>query len=89
MAAKINVGQFAKLGNGTKLHYVSAGEAGRPLILFVHGFPEFWYEWAAQLPEFGEDHLPLRQICAGLIYLICLLIWVLIKPDTLSMICAC
>ena len=27
-----------------------------PLILFVHGFPEFWYEWKDQLVEFGRDH---------------------------------
>jgi pimeloyl-ACP methyl ester carboxylesterase len=26
------------------------------LILFVHGFPEFWYAWKDQLAEFGRDH---------------------------------
>ena len=25
-------------------------------MLFVHGFPEFWYEWHKQLDEFGKDH---------------------------------
>ncbi len=25
-------------------------------MLFVHGFPEFWYEWHNQLDEFGKDH---------------------------------
>ena len=34
----------------------SAAGAG-PLILFVHGFPEFWYEWKDQLAEFARDHL--------------------------------
>jgi pimeloyl-ACP methyl ester carboxylesterase len=24
--------------------------------MFVHGFPEFWYEWKNQLAEFGRDH---------------------------------
>ena len=27
-----------------------------PLIIFLHGFPEFWYEWKDQLPEFAKDH---------------------------------
>src|SRR6202162_2846523 len=40
--------------NGVRLHYVTAGKG--PLILFLHGFPEFWYEWKNQLVEFGKDH---------------------------------
>src|ERR1700730_15414820 len=40
--------------NGVRIHYVSAGKG--PLILFLHGFPEFWYEWKNQLAEFGKDH---------------------------------
>lgn len=40
--------------NGVRLHYVSHG-AG-PLIMFLHGFPEFWYTWKNQLAEFGKDH---------------------------------
>ena len=40
--------------NGVRLHYVRAGRG--PLIMFLHGFPEFWYEWKNQLAEFGRDH---------------------------------
>jgi pimeloyl-ACP methyl ester carboxylesterase len=40
--------------NGVRLHYVTVG-TGR-LIMFVHGFPEFWYEWKNQLAEFGRDY---------------------------------
>jgi epoxide hydrolase 4 len=40
--------------NGVRLHYVTAGKG--PLILFLHGFPEFWYEWKNQLVDFGKDH---------------------------------
>jgi pimeloyl-ACP methyl ester carboxylesterase len=40
--------------NGVRLHYVSAGKG--KLILFVHGFPEFWYGWKNQLTEFGQDY---------------------------------
>jgi pimeloyl-ACP methyl ester carboxylesterase len=40
--------------NGIRLHYVTAGK-GR-LIMFAHGFPEFWYEWKNQLAEFERDY---------------------------------
>jgi pimeloyl-ACP methyl ester carboxylesterase len=40
--------------NGIRLHYVMNGTG--KLVLFVHGFPEFWYAWKDQLAEFGRDH---------------------------------
>lgn len=40
--------------NGQRLHYVTEGTG--PLLLFLHGFPEFWYAWKAQLAEFGHDY---------------------------------
>jgi pimeloyl-ACP methyl ester carboxylesterase len=46
----------ARLGNGTRLHYAQSGDPGKRLMLFVHGFPEFWAAWEAQLLEFGLDH---------------------------------
>ena len=49
--------------NGVRLHYVSAGKG--PLILFLHGFPEFWYEWKDQLAEFGKDHLAVAPDLRG------------------------
>ncbi len=49
--------------NGIRLHYAHAGQ-GRPM-LFVHGFPEFWYEWRRQLVEFGADHLALAPDMRG------------------------
>jgi pimeloyl-ACP methyl ester carboxylesterase len=38
--------------NGVRLHYVEAGptSADAPLILLLHGFPEFWYSWRHQIP---------------------------------------
>jgi pimeloyl-ACP methyl ester carboxylesterase len=36
------------LVNGVRLHYVEAG-AG-PLVVLLHGFPEFWYCWRHQIP---------------------------------------
>lgn len=40
--------------NGIKLHCVTQG-AG-PLMLMLHGFPEFWYSWRSQIPEFAPDY---------------------------------
>jgi len=39
--------------NDMRLHYISAGTGD--LIMFVHGFPEFWLAWEKQLAEFGRD----------------------------------
>jgi len=47
------VHKFAAV-NGVKLHYVEQGKG--PAILFLHGFPEFWYAWKDLLPEFAQDH---------------------------------
>jgi len=49
--------------NGVRLHYARAG-AG-PLMVFVHGFPEFWYEWKHQIAEFGRDHLAVAPDLRG------------------------
>ena len=46
--------QFADV-NGVRLHYASAGQG--PLVLFLHGYPSFWYQWKDQMAEMGRDHL--------------------------------
>lgn len=43
--------------NGVRVHYASSGNPANKLILFLHGFPEFWYAWRNQLAEFGKDLL--------------------------------
>lgn len=42
------------MSNGIRLHYVTQGEG--PLMLMLHGFPEFWYSWRHQIPEFAKDY---------------------------------
>ncbi len=38
--------------NGIRLHWVEAGSG--PLIVLLHGFPEFWYSWRHQIPALAE-----------------------------------
>lgn len=38
--------------DGVKIHYVTAGKG--PLVVLIHGFPDFWYSWRAQMPELAK-----------------------------------
>lgn len=49
--------------NGVTLHYAKSGKG--ELILFLHGFPEFWYAWKNQLAEFGRDRLAVAPDMRG------------------------
>jgi pimeloyl-ACP methyl ester carboxylesterase len=40
------------LTNGIRMHYVTQGEG--PLIVLLHGFPEFWYSWRHQISFLAE-----------------------------------
>jgi pimeloyl-ACP methyl ester carboxylesterase len=43
---------YTWLPSGIKLHLVQKGDPKAPTILFLHGFPEFWYGWRHQLDFF-------------------------------------
>jgi pimeloyl-ACP methyl ester carboxylesterase len=38
--------------NGVRLHCAVAGDG--PLVILLHGFPDFWYGWRNQLPALAE-----------------------------------
>jgi pimeloyl-ACP methyl ester carboxylesterase len=42
---------FADSG-GVKIHYVSQGKG--PLVVLIHGFPDFWYSWRDQMPALAK-----------------------------------
>ena len=42
---------YAEIGD-VKLHYVEAGDG--PLIVLLHGFPEFWFGWRLQIKPLAE-----------------------------------
>ena len=70
--------EFADV-NGVRIHYAIARPAnqetgertgkaratGTKLIIFLHGFPEFWYAWRKQLDEFGRDFIAVAPDMRG------------------------
>ena len=40
--------------DGVKIHYAKAGEG--PLIVFIHGFPDYWYTWREQMEGLAGDY---------------------------------
>jgi len=40
--------------NGLSLHIVEAGRAGDPVLVLLHGFPEFWWAWRHQITPLAE-----------------------------------
>ena len=36
--------------NGVNLHVVQAGPVDGPLVILLHGFPEYWNGWKKQMP---------------------------------------
>ena len=52
----IKTNNFASLPNGIRIHYASCGESHKPLLLCLHGFPEFWYSWKDLMPSLAEDY---------------------------------
>jgi pimeloyl-ACP methyl ester carboxylesterase len=38
--------------DGVKIHYVTKGDG--PLLVMIHGFPDFWYTWREQMPALAE-----------------------------------
>lgn len=39
--------------NGIKIHYATMGEG--PLVVMIHGFPDFWYSWRDQMEDLSEN----------------------------------
>ena len=39
--------------DGVKIHYASLGEG--PLVVMIHGFPDFWYTWRDQMHALSGD----------------------------------
>jgi epoxide hydrolase 4 len=46
---------FADSG-GVKIHYAALGDKKNPLIVMIHGFPDFWYTWRDQMEVLSKDY---------------------------------
>ena len=40
--------------NGVKIHYATLGKG--PLVVMIHGFPDYWYTWRHQMQALADDH---------------------------------
>jgi epoxide hydrolase 4 len=40
---------------GVRIHYAARGQHG-PLLVMIHGFPDFWFTWRHQMPALATDH---------------------------------
>ena len=49
---------YAEIGD-VRLHYVEAGDG--PLVVLLHGFPEFWYGWRLQIEAARGGGIPRRR----------------------------
>lgn len=54
----VDVWNTAKHGyadsDGVKIHYATVGEG--PLVVMIHGFPDFWYTWRHQMAALQEHY---------------------------------
>jgi len=41
---------------GVKIHYAALGDKKNPLIVMIHGFPDFWYSWRDQMAALSSDY---------------------------------
>lgn len=42
--------------NGVKIHFAALGKPTAPLIVMIHGFPDFWYSWREQMEALSKDY---------------------------------
>jgi pimeloyl-ACP methyl ester carboxylesterase len=44
---------YAVSEGGVKIHYASLGQG--PLVVMIHGFPDFWYSWRHQMAALSKN----------------------------------
>jgi pimeloyl-ACP methyl ester carboxylesterase len=61
LAAQVDVDEVYNLvehhyadNDGVQIHYVTMGEG--PVLLFIHGFPNQWYDWRHQMAALSDSY---------------------------------
>jgi epoxide hydrolase 4 len=39
-----------------KIHYVTAGDPNKPLVVMIHGYPDYWYTWRNLMDELNGQY---------------------------------
>ena len=47
---------YAVSEGGVKIHYASLGKNSAPLVILIHGFPDFWYSWRDQMQALSDRY---------------------------------
>jgi pimeloyl-ACP methyl ester carboxylesterase len=42
--------------SGVKIHYAALGDKKNPLIVMIHGFPDYWYTWRDQMAALSSEY---------------------------------
>src|SRR5262245_31267502 len=45
---------YATSDGGVKIHYATLGDG--PLVVMIHGFPDFWYSWRKQMEALSDRY---------------------------------
>jgi pimeloyl-ACP methyl ester carboxylesterase len=45
---------YAMSEGGVKIHYATLGQG--PLVVMIHGFPDFWYSWRHQMEGLADEY---------------------------------
>jgi pimeloyl-ACP methyl ester carboxylesterase len=47
---------YATSTAGVRIHYAALGDPQKPLVIMIHGFPDFWYTWRHQMTALSGDY---------------------------------
>jgi epoxide hydrolase 4 len=47
---------YATSTAGVRIHYAALGDPQKPLVVMIHGFPDFWYTWRHQMAALSSDY---------------------------------